>query len=71
MLIEKFGCGLFGFHCGKFVPLGFEAGNDVSNDSSLNSVGFDLFIQEADETLTNQSARFRNSTSVIDERTMM
>ena len=51
MLIEKFGCGLFGFHGGKFITLSFEAGNDVSNDASLNSVGFDLYVQEVDETI--------------------
>ncbi len=49
MLIEEFGSRLFSFHCGKFVPLGFEAGDDVSNDASLHSIGFDLLIQEAAE----------------------
>ena len=41
MCLEKFLGGHFGFHGGEFVPLGFEAGDDVADDSALDSVGFD------------------------------
>ncbi len=54
MLVEKFGSGLFSFHRGKFVPFGFEAADDVSHDASLDSVRFDLLIQDADENATDK-----------------
>ena len=42
MLVKDFLCCLLRFHGDEFVALGFEAGDDISDDTSLDSVGFDL-----------------------------
>ncbi len=74
MLIEKFGSGLFGFHGSKFVSLCFEAGDDVSNDASLDSVGFNLLTRKVAtrmRKLTPSVEWYTNNHHVNLQRTMM
>jgi hypothetical protein len=42
VFFEKFLGGLLGLHGGQFISLGFESADDVTDDSSLDSIGFDL-----------------------------
>ena len=42
VLFEKFLGGLLGLHGGQFVSLGLESADDVTDDSSLDSIWFDL-----------------------------
>jgi len=41
MLIEDFGGGLFGFHGDEFVSFGLKTREDVSDNSSLHTIGLD------------------------------
>ena len=41
--VEKLLCGLLGLHGRQFVSLGFESADNVSDDSTLNTIGLDLF----------------------------
>ncbi len=42
MLIKDFLRGQFGLHRDKFVPFGLESGDNISDNSALDSIRFDL-----------------------------
>ena len=42
VFFQQFAGGLLGFHRDQFVSLGFESRNNVTNNSSLNSIRLDL-----------------------------
>jgi len=46
VLFEKLLAGLLCLHGGQLVSLGFESVDDVSDDSTLNSIGFDLYTKK-------------------------
>lgn len=44
VLIQEFLGGHLGLHGRKLVSLGFETRHNVSNDSTLNTIGLDLYV---------------------------
>jgi hypothetical protein len=51
VLFENLLIGLLGLHGSQFVSLGFESANDVTDDSTLDSIGFDLNIGTGKKSL--------------------
>jgi hypothetical protein len=52
---EKFLGGLLGLHGGQFVSLGFESADDVTDNSALDSIGFDLEYKRKQQSNNAQS----------------
>ena len=47
MLFEELLAGSLGLHGCQLVAFGFESVDDVSDDSTLNSIGFDLYKEKS------------------------
>ena len=50
VLFEELLGGLLGLHGSQFVSLGFESVDDVTDDSTLDSIGLDLTCQNKKES---------------------
>lgn len=63
VLFEELLGGLLGLHGSQFVSLGFESVDDVTDDSTLDSIGLDLTHQN--KTKKNQSVSKIRHISVV------
>lgn len=68
MLIQKLLGGHLGLHSRKLVSLGFETRHNVSNDSTLNTIGLDLQFKDTaqmNDSTETPPGRFTASSHIV------